>query len=437
MASEAGMIGLVIGLTLVALIAIVTKNKIFGRIGGSILCLEVFFVLWLLLEGLVGFGPVGQIFGITMPWLVLTLCGGLFLLGLLLIWKPFPSMPRRNIAIALAAVIVFVTGSVIGIPAYQNSFLKVPEGDDEISLWRYTPFDEGSLLAALDESSVLTLSESLPRLDGATALYPLYAAFVQATYSADVNYSGYTLDVSPIICSRTQDAFKNLVNGKADIVFLMDVSEEQRQAAEDMGLALTLTPIGREAFVFLVNSRNNIDGLTQDEVRAVYSGAITDWSDIGRGNVKGKIEAFQRPEGSGSQTALRKIMGDTAMIEPKKEQIHDLMRGMYTAVADYRNYENAIGYSFRYYIESMLNDAEMQKVKLLAIDGVAPTVQTIADGTYPFADHFYAVRVANREFGNDTERARAENAQKLIDWILSEQGQSLVEKTGYVKLQGQ
>ncbi|MDR1061041.1 MAG: hypothetical protein LBL83_07505, partial [Clostridiales bacterium] len=100
------------------------------------------------------------------------------------------------------------------------------------------------------------------------------------------------------------------------------------------------------------------------------------------------------------------------------------------------------GYSFRFYIEGMLNDAELGKVKLLAIDGVSPTPQAIADGTYPFASDFYAVTVADREYESDRggvgakarAEARAENARKLIDWILSAQGQELVEKTGYAPL---
>jgi len=234
------------------------------------------------------------------------------------------------------------------------------------------------------------------------------------------------------VCNRTGPAFENLINGYADIAFLMDVSVEQQREAEQKGLELKLTPIGKEAFVFLVNSKNKTDGLTQGEVRAIYSGAITDWSGIGQGNAKGQIEAYQRPAGSGSQTALEKIMGDTPIMPPKEDQIYSMMMGLYNAVADYKNYKNAIGYSFRYYVESMLNDAEMKKVKLLAIDGVSPTVQTIADGSYPFADSFYAVTVANREYDTDQEKAVAENSQKLIDWILSGQGQYLVEKTGYV-----
>jgi phosphate transport system substrate-binding protein len=237
-----------------------------------------------------------------------------------------------------------------------------------------------------------------------------------------------------VVCNQTNGAFDNLVNGFADVIFIMDVSAEQRKTAETMGLKLTLTPIGREAFVFLVNSMNKIDGLTQEEVRDIYSGDITHWSGVGNGSVRGAIEAYQRPEGSGSQTALLKIMGDTAIMKPKEKQVFSMMGGLYNAVAAYKNYKNAIGYSFRYYIESMLHDDELKKVKLLAIDGVLPTKQNIADSSYPFADYFYAVTAETPEHPRDSDTARAANAQALIDWILSEQGQDLVDKTGYVPL---
>ncbi|MDR1205043.1 MAG: substrate-binding domain-containing protein [Peptococcaceae bacterium] len=464
---------LLVALPLAAVVAGIAANRrgagyLLAKIGGSILCAEALFILWLYTELMTGSALMNRLFGVSSLWLAYVVCIGLFILFLLLVWKPFAVKPRRVAAVSLAAALVVITGSVAGAQSYKNSFLEVPEGDEEIRLWTYQPFESGTLAASLNEPSALTLTENLPRLDGATALYPLYAAFVRGAYPAGVyesygDLSDYGLTYeeyiqkygivpeddmeieaikdnlaafSPVVCSRTQGAFENLVHGHADIAFLMDVSDKQRQMAENMGLELKLTPIGHEAFVFLVNSKNPIDGLTQDEVRAVYSGAITDWGDIGQGGVKGAIEAYQRPEDSGSQIALRKIMGGAPIIEARKDQVYGMMMGLYTAVADYKNYKNAIGYSFRYYINHMLNDEDMKKVKLLAIDGAAPTVQAIAEGTYPFADNFYAVTVTNRKYETDKEREVAGNTRKLVDWILSEQGQSLVEETGYVRLQG-
>jgi phosphate transport system substrate-binding protein len=60
-------------------------------------------------------------------------------------------------------------------------------------------------------------------------------------------------------------------------------------------------------------------------------------------------------------------------------------------------------------------------VKALAVDGVAPTRQTIQNKTYPFTQTMYAITTGNE----------SENTKKFIDWILSAQGQELVAKTGY------
>ncbi|MCL2793643.1 MAG: hypothetical protein FWD87_11215 [Spirochaetaceae bacterium] len=63
-------------------------------------------------------------------------------------------------------------------------------------------------------------------------------------------------------------------------------------------------------------------------------------------------------------------------------------------------------------------------IKLLSINGISPSIETIQSGDYPFTDYFYAV----------TTNTENENVNKFIEWILSEQGQYLVEKTGYFPL---
>ena len=82
----------------------------------------------------------------------------------------------------------------------------------------------------------------------------------------------------------------------------------------------------------------------------------------------------------------------------------------------------SIGYSFRYYVDNMVGNGGAKK---LALDGVYPDKEHIADGTYPLASTFYAV------YRRDNDNP---NIHVLMDWILSEEGQSVVEKAGYVPL---
>ncbi|GHU94683.1 hypothetical protein FACS1894208_06200 [Clostridia bacterium] len=436
----------------IPLIGLFIKRTTIRKISGSILCFEALFVLWFILE-LISDSPVlKHLLGVSTVWLAFVICIGIFLACLLAIWKPFGAKARKISTLILALAVIATIGSAAGVQAYKNSFIEIGDvdGDMEISLLNYLPFGDvfpgktetyETLVKELLEPSTLYFTDNLPIMDGATALYPLYSAFARATYPQGDYNPNYSIDevtglpTTPVACNRTNAAFENLLYGNSDVIFLMDVSEEQAAQARDIGVELKLTPIGREAFVFLVNSRNKVTGLTQDEVRKIYSGEITNWREVGGAN--DTISAYQRPEGSGSQTALQKIMGDTPIAEPKGELVYSFMGGLYNAVVNYKNYKNALGYSFRFYIETMLNDAELGKVKLLEIDGVAPTAETIADGTYPFGDSFYAITVVNREPVTDEEKTRAENTQKLIDWILSAQGQELVEKTGYVRIGGE
>jgi phosphate transport system substrate-binding protein len=303
-----------------------------------------------------------------------------------------------------------------GINAYHNSFETL--GDHEVDLRQYEPFAEGSKVVTLDEESALQLKKPLPRLDGATALYPVYAAFVQATYP-EKQYPVYGERESEVIVSKTPNAYQNLINGEVDIIFAAGPSDRQLKDAERRGVELNLTPIGREAFVFFVNAKNPVEGLTIEQIQKIYAGDITNWSEVG--GEDDKIRAFQRPDDSGSQTALEKMMGDIPLMDPPKEDVVAGMGGIIEQTANYRNYPDAIGYSFRYFSMDMArNDA----IRHLKINGVAPTKETIRSGEYPMADEFYAITA-----GSDNP-----NIQPFINWILSEQGQYLIEQTGYVPL---
>lgn len=82
----------------------------------------------------------------------------------------------------------------------------------------------------------------------------------------------------------------------------------------------------------------------------------------------------------------------------------------------------SVGFSFRYYMDGIVgNDG----VKMLSLDGVYPSAENIRNGTYPIIAKFYAVYRAD----NDNE-----NIPVLIDWLLSEEGQTLIEKNGYVRI---
>lgn len=303
---------------------------------------------------------------------------------------------------------------------------QIPTLDDRLrTLWQYQPYAPDTRAVRLEEEPTLRLADNLllPTMDGATALYPVYAAFAQAVYPE----REYSLYEGPVVCSNTVGAYERLIDREVDVIFAAAPFQDQLDAARAAGMELHLTPIGREAFVFFVNSQNPVQGLTVEQVRGIYSGKITNWREVGGQNRP--IRAFQRAANSGSQSALERLMGDTPLIEPEKEDVVADMGGIISRVASYRNYQNAIGFSFRYYSTQMV---ENDQIRLLALNGVEPTRQTIRDGSYPISSEFYAVTAA--PIGLPAPQSYQTQLAALLDWILSPQGQWIIEQTGYVAL---
>ena len=314
-------------------------------------------------------------------------------------------------------VVPFVCiASAVGVIAYFNAIYQIPTVNErQYSLYDYRPFMRNNVLAKLDEDSNFQIVDKLPFLDGATALYPVYASFTQAVYpEGEYNHSQ-----GPVYCNTTEQAFINLFEGKAEIIFCAEPSEMQLAAFLDNGINIQLIPIGKEAFVFFVHNRNPVSNLSIEHIQGIYSGRITNWRELN--GPRQRIRAFQRPSNSGSQTMLVKIMGGIPVMRPRMENVASGMGDIISEIAVYRNFTNAIGYSFLHFTTVMVNN---EQIKLLSIDDVNPSAQSIIDNSYPFSGYFYAIYV-DREDKN-------ENIEPFIEWILSRQGQALVAMTGYV-----
>ena len=295
----------------------------------------------------------------------------------------------------------------------QKAEVSVGHG---VSVWDYLPFSVGNKLERPASPASLHISAHHPRLDGAISAWPVYAAFAQAVYEG--------LDENTVRefvgCTNTVDAYKRLADGTVDIFCGMAPSQGQRDYAASKGLTLTETPIGKEAFVFLVHKDNPVRSLTREQIRAVYSGRVTNWKELGGPNER--IMAFQRPEGSGSQSAMiHTVMEGQAMKEPQREAVFKGMAGIVNEVAAYRNRKNALGYSFRWYATTLYTHPN---IRLLAVDGIEPTPANIRSGVYPYTVPLLTV----------TARPLSAESTKLLDWITGPEGQDLLERVGYVPL---
>ena len=300
---------------------------------------------------------------------------------------------------------------------------KLTRYRDSTNLSAYVPFSPTNKLVVIDAPG-LSITNDPPRLHGALGLYPLYAAATQAIYPTNTLAKSYSwrLEWKLVNSGTSPEAFRTLLDGKCDMTFMLTPSEKQFAKAQEKGKTLEVTKIGREAFVFFVSQMNPVDNLTSAQIRDIYGKRITNWSAVGGKDER--ILPFQRPEGSGSQTVMERFMGNARLARPVREEFqqgHDIIGNR---VADYRNYGNAIGFSFRYYVEGMFKH---DGVKLLAVDGVMPTAENIRSGAYPLVADVVIV----------TAGSTNPNVKKLTDWFLSPKGQELLENVGYVPLQGE
>ncbi|MBQ9112092.1 MAG: substrate-binding domain-containing protein [Clostridia bacterium] len=306
------------------------------------------------------------------------------------------------ILVSLALVFVILNLGIYNIFTYRcvNVRSEVMQAKS-IELGEYLPFAEDSKV--VKHTASLSLEGELPIFDGAAALYPVFSGFVHALYPEDsVEFDGADFtENSALQMNNTRDAYKKIVDGDTDIAICAKPSAEQLAYAEEQGVELEFVPIGREAFVFLVNKQNPVDSLTVDQIRGIYSGEYTNWAHVGGEHTP--IGALQRNEGSGSQTAFLGFMGDV----PVKTDRNTFLG-------------SAIGFSFRYYVEDVVQNGN---VKMLSLNGVYPNEENIKNGTYPIINEIYAV------YRTDNDNP---NVPAVIDWILSEEGQAIIEETGYV-----
>ena len=268
----------------------------------------------------------------------------------------------------------------------------------------------------IEETEPLFTLETYPKIDGSTVTIPLSEALIAETCQIDAQEA-----TRQTLHNTTHNAYVNLIEDQADLIFVTYASEEELQMARDAGKELIFTPIVNDAFVFFVNKENPVDELTVEQIQKIYTGEITNWKEVG-GNDE-EIIAYQRPDNSGSQSGmLELVMKDLPIMDAPTEKKPYGMGDIIDAVANYENSSAAIGYSYYYYANNMYYK---DQVKLIKVDGIAPNNDTIAAQEYPFMAHYYAVTAS--------DCANAENVNKLLDYILSEAGQDLMEECGYVR----
>lgn len=242
-------------------------------------------------------------------------------------------------------------------------------------------------------------------ISGSTTISPIMLA-VQEIYEKENNV------IMQISATGSGAGAAAALNGTSDIGML---SRDLKQSEIDGGLVQTV--IGMDGIAVIINSSvTGVTGLTLKQIADIYSGKITNWSEVGGNNLD--INVLSREAGSGTrdgfETALKGADSEWKILEDKIEL------GSTNAIKNtVDSTTGAIGYISIGYTSSI-----GKNTVLMEIDGVKATVENVLNGTYKI----------QRDLVLATKGAPVGETAKLIDWILDEKGQKILESKGYIPL---
>lgn len=180
---------------------------------------------------------------------------------------------------------------------------------------------------------------------------------------------------------------------------------------EEARSGLDYRPFARDAVAFAVNESVSIQGLSTAQVRAIYGGEVTDWGQLG-GSPGAVIVLDRNPDESMRKLVLLKLLGD----RPVGARAVVLTRAG-EMVQSLANTPACVGYSSL----GLLRLTQPRGVRVLSLDGVAPSGAAVAAGTYPWSLTFGLVRRA------DAPPAVA----GFVAWVAGPEGRRILEAYAY------
>lgn len=200
---------------------------------------------------------------------------------------------------------------------------------------------------------------------------------------------------------------KNTIEGTSEIGMVSrDLKDEEKSAG------LKETEIAIDGIAVITNKSNEVKNLTLAQIKDIYTGNITNWKEVGGKDAP--IVVVSREDGSGTRDGFQEKVGFESEELIKDAQISDGSGNIKTTV---EGNENAIGYISFGYVDEAVNS--------LQVDGVEISVENVKADKYPIKRPFIVV---NKEDGI------SENGKLLIDFILSDEGQQLIEKKGFISI---
>lgn len=245
---------------------------------------------------------------------------------------------------------------------------------------------------------------------------------VTSTHSAKIAISGST-SVGPLLENEAEEfetdnsnvtieinqtgsssGIKDTKNGTSEIgMSSRELTSEEAGGLEEVTVAV-------DGIAVVINKDNPVKNLTLEQVKDIFTGKITNWSEVGGEDAP--IVVVSRESGSGTRGAFEEILGYKET-ETVKTALINNSTGSTKAVVE--GNENAIGYMSVGYVDNTIS--------AVSIDGVEATSDNVKSGDYKIQRPFLLVY---------KEGGLSEKGQEFIDFILSEEGQKIVSEENLV-----
>jgi len=244
------------------------------------------------------------------------------------------------------------------------------------------------------------------QIDGSTTVGPVADAFAE-----------YFKSVQPDLAITVKktgsgDGAAALVDGRCDIATMSRfMKAEEFQKAVANNVLPVAHVVAMDGVCVAVHPSNPVKALTGDQVRDIYAGKITNWSQVGGSNTP--IVVISRDTSSGTYETFESLIMKKTPMGASVEYVNANPQ----AQSRVRTTAGAIGY---------VGLGFQEGVKILSIDGILPTRQTVASGTYPVARPLFLFTNGYPKLGSVVHR--------FVSFYLTEKGQELVEAKGFVPL---
>jgi phosphate transport system substrate-binding protein len=244
------------------------------------------------------------------------------------------------------------------------------------------------------------------RIEGSTTVGPMADAFaqyfksVQPDLSITVNQTG------------SGDGAAALIDGRCDIADMSRfMTADEFKKAVGKGILPVAHVVAMDGVCVVVHPSNPVGALTKAQIRDIYMGRVANWKEVGGPDMP--IVAISRDTSSGTYETFEMLVLEKQKMAAGVEYVNSNPQ----AQARVKSTTGAIGY---------VGLAFVQDVKAVKVDGIAPTRQTIASGSYPVARPLFMFTNGYPKLGS--------TLHKFVTFYLTEKGQDLIEAKNFVPL---